>query len=92
MALYAGMRLHKDWLNPTNNGYIVFDVVIGTLLVASAYGVIPTQEILIVTAIVTHLLRDYDYIKKLPERYALNTPLLVVLNIRLIMLIAILAL
>jgi uncharacterized BrkB/YihY/UPF0761 family membrane protein len=45
IILYVGKRLNKEWLNSSNIGYIVFDVVIGTLLIASAYRIIPTQEI-----------------------------------------------
>ena len=89
IILYFGKRLNKEWLIPSNIGYIVFDVVIGALLVASAYRVIPTQEILLLSAIITHLFRNYEYYKKVPERYAFNLPLLIVLNIRLILLTAI---
>ncbi len=91
MALYLGMKLQKsEWLNPVNNGYIVFDVVIGALLVASSLGTIPTQVILVAASVIIHIIRNYDHYKKVPDRYAFNLPLLVLLNIRLILLLAIL--
>lgn len=90
IALYVGKR-RTGWLNPTNQGYVFFDVVIGVLLVASALGALPTQEILVTASILTHLIRDYDHFKNVPDRYAFNLPLLILLNIRLVLLVAILA-
>ena len=92
VVLFLGMRLNKEWFTPSNNGYLVFDLVIGTLLITSAYGVIPTQDILLFTAIITHFFRNYEYYRKTLVRYAFNMPLLVLLNIRLILLIVILVL
>lgn len=91
IALFIGMKLQKsEWLNPVNIGYIVFDVLIGVSLVGASIGVIPTQMILVVTSVITHLIRDYDHCKQVPDRYAFNIPLLVLLNLRLVMLFAIL--
>lgn len=91
IALFIGMKLRKsEWLNPVNNGYLVFDVVIGTLLLASSFGVVPKQVILVVASVITHILRDYDYYKGVPDSYAFNVPLLILLNIRLLCLVVIL--
>lgn len=91
LALYEGMKLRKTgWVNPVNNGYVVFDVAIGCILIASAYGAIHTQAILVGASVLTHVIRDYDYYKKVPDRYAFNVPLLVVLNVRLLLLLTIL--
>ena len=91
IALYIGMgRKSSEWTNPTNNAYVAFDVLIGALLFLSSNGFIPTQKILVASSIITHLIRDYDYYRKVPDRYTFNAPLLIVLNIRLLMLIIIL--
>ncbi len=91
IALFIGMKLQKsEWLNPVNNGYIVFDIIIGALLIASSLGVLPTQVILVGTSLITHIIRDYDYYKNVPDRYAFNIPLLVLLNLRLVLLLVIL--
>ncbi len=91
LALYIGMSYKKSsWVNPVNNSFVVFDLVIGALLIASSIGVSPPQIILLITSTLTHVLRDYDYYKRVPDRYAFNVPLLVLLNVRLLMLVAIL--
>ena len=85
------MSLKKtEWINSINNAFVGFDIILGVLLIASAYGLIITQGILVIASILTHLIRDYDYYKKLPDRYAFNLPVLALLNIRLLGLVLIL--
>ena len=91
IILYTGMSLKKtEWINSINNAFVGFDIIMGILLIASAYGLITTQGILVIASILTHLIRDYDYNKKLPDRYAFNLPVLALLNIRLLGLVLIL--
>ena len=91
IILYTGMSLKKtEWINSINNAFVGFDIILGVLLIASAYGLITTQGILVIASILTHLIRDYDYNKKLPDRYAFNLPVLALLNIRLLGLVLIL--
>ena len=62
ISLYAGMKLKKtEWINSINNAFVGFDIFMGILLIASAYGLITTQGILVIASILTHLIRDYDY-------------------------------
>jgi hypothetical protein len=63
------------------------DILVGLILLASGLDLIPVQSIIMVTSAFIHLYRDYEVYQKLENRYAFNTPLLVVLNIRLIALI-----
>jgi hypothetical protein len=87
-VLYIVMR-NKDspWLTPVNQAYVIMDILVGLILLASGLDLIPVQSIIMVTSAFIHLYRDYEVYQKLENRYAFNTPLLVVLNIRLIALI-----
>ena len=91
--LYAGMRLRKSpWVNPVNQAYVVIDVLVGLILLASGIAWIPVQNMIMLTSALIHAYRDYEAYKNLENRFAFNTSLLIVLNIRLLMLIWILLL
>ena len=85
IVLYFLLR-GKDspWINPVNTAYVVIDGIVGAILVASGYGLIPVQDMIILTSALIHGYRDYEVYQKLENRYAFNLPLLLVLNIRLL--------
>ena len=88
IILYFVMRLRgSPWVNPVNNAYVVIDVIVGLILVASGYGVIPVQGMILITSALIHAYRDYDVYQKLENRYAFNIPVLLVLNVRLLALV-----
>ena len=85
LALYVVMRLKGSlWINPVNTAYVVIDVIVGLILVVSGYGLILVQGMILITSALTHVYRDYEVYQKLENRYAFNTPLMIVLNIRLL--------
>ena len=89
--LYAVLkRRQSPWVTPVNQAYVVIDVIVGLCLIASGLSWIPTQGLIVLTSALIHVYRDYEVVQKLENRYAFNTPLLLVLNIRLLALIVIL--
>lgn len=90
-ALFIGMHLRDTgWNNPVNRAYVLFDIIVGGLLTAAAYDVARISTIVLATSALTHIIRDYDYMRDVPDRYAFNIPLLIVLNIRLLGLLLVL--
>jgi hypothetical protein len=91
--LYGVMSMKKSpWVSPLNQAYVVIDIIVGLTLIASGLNLIPTQGMILLTSALIHAYRDYEAYQKLENRYAFNTLLLVVLNIRLLALIYILLL
>ena len=85
LALYVVMRLKDSlWINPVNTAYVVIDIIVGLILVVSGYGLILVQGMILITSALIHVYRDYEVYQKLENRYAFNTPLMLVLNIRLL--------
>ena len=85
LVLYVLMRLRgSSWVNPVNTAYVGIDVMVGAILIASGYGLIPVQGMILITSALIHAYRDYEVYQKLENRYAFNIPLLLVLNIRLL--------
>ncbi|MCJ7731295.1 hypothetical protein MUP51_03175 [Candidatus Bathyarchaeota archaeon] len=84
-VLYLIMK-HRgsEWVTPINHAYVVIDVVAGLILLASGLGFIPVQSMIIITSALIHGYRDYEVYQKLENRYAFNTPTLIILNIRLL--------
>jgi hypothetical protein len=82
--LYLVMK-HRgsEWVTPINHAYVVIDVVAGLILLASGLGWIQVQSMIIITSALIHGYRDYEVYQKLENRYAFNTPTLIILNIRL---------
>jgi fatty acid desaturase len=92
-ALFTFMNMNgSPWLNPMNRAYVIIDVLVGSTLIASGFGLIPVLKIILVTAALIHLYRDYEAMRGMDDRYAFNTPLLIVLNIRLLLLLYVIAL
>ena len=89
--LYAVLGRRKSpWVTPVNQAYVVIDIIVGLVLLLSGLNIIPIQSLILATSALIHIYRDYEALQKLENRYAFNTPLLVVLNIRLLALIIIL--
>lgn len=88
LTLYTVMR-HRDspWMNPVNQAYVVIDVIVGFFLIASGLELMIVHDVILITSALIHLYRDYEVYRGLENRYAFNTPLLVVLNIRLLALL-----
>ena len=85
LVLYYVMRQRNSpWVNPVNTAYVVIDVIVGLILLVSGYGLIPVQSMILITSALIHVYRDYEVYQKLENRYAFNTPILIVLNIRLL--------
>jgi len=85
LFLYALMRSRdSSWVNPINTAYVVIDVIVGLILVVSGYGLIPAQGMILITSALIHIYRDYEAYQRLENSYAFNTPLLLLLNIRLL--------
>jgi hypothetical protein len=85
LALYVIMRLRDSpWINPINTAYVAIDILVGLILLASGYDLIPVKDIILIIATLLHIYRDYAVYKILDNPFAFNLPLLVVLNIRLI--------
>jgi len=85
LFLYVMMRLRDlSWVNPVNTAYVVIDVIVGVILLVSGYELIPAQKMILIASALIHAYRDYEVYQKLENRYAFNTLLLLVLNIRLL--------
>ena len=85
LVLYFISRYRDSpWVNPVNTAYVVIDLTTGTILLLSGLGVFQVQKMIMLTSGFIHLYRDYETIRGLENRYAFNTPLLIVLNIRLL--------
>ena len=85
LFLYVMMRLRDlSWVNPVNTAYVVIDVIVGVILLVSGYKLIPAQKMILIASALIHAYRDYEVYQKLENRYAFNTLLLLVLNIRLL--------
>jgi len=88
LVLFFVMHLkNSSWVNPVNTAYVVIDVIVGLILLASAFDLIPAQNIILITSTLIHIYRDYEVFQSLENRYAFNTPLLLLLNIRLLALV-----
>ena len=88
LALFTFMSTNDSpWLNPMNRAYVIIDVLVGSALIASGFGLIPVLKILLATAALIHLYRDYEAMQGMDDRYAFNAPILIVLNIRLLLLL-----
>ncbi|MBD3171416.1 hypothetical protein GF326_02985 [Candidatus Bathyarchaeota archaeon] len=85
IILYFVMKYKSSpWLTPMNRAYVVIDIITGLTLLASGLKWIPVQRIILLTSALIHIYRDYEAYRGMENRYAFNTPLLVVLNIRLL--------
>jgi hypothetical protein len=88
IILYSLMNANgSSWANPVNQAYVVIDVIVGLILLASGFGLIPVQRIILGTSALIHFYRDHEIIHRTEDRFAYNMPLVVVLNIRLVLLI-----
>ena len=86
--LFSFMSMYgSSWANPVNRAYVVIDVIVGLILLASGLGVIPVQKIILGTSALIHFYRDYEIIQGIDDRFAFNLPLVLILNIRLALLI-----
>ncbi len=91
-VLFTFMNMNgSPWLNPMNRAYIIIDVIVGSILIASGLELIPVLRIILATSALIHLYRDYEVLQNMDDRYAFNTLLLVVLNIRLMALLYVIA-
>ncbi|MBD3405326.1 MAG: hypothetical protein GF411_04205 [Candidatus Lokiarchaeota archaeon] len=94
IALFLGSSLsgfeRQTWQTIPNITFLVFDIITG---VAIVFLTIAKKELtnyplvlstFIVVIIITHLLRDIEFLIDTVEKFIANTPLLVVNNLKLI--------
>jgi len=85
LVIYVAMHLRNSpWIIPVNTAYVVIDVIVGLILLASGYDLIPAQDMILIISALIHVYRDYEVYQGLETRYVFNMPLLLVLNIRLL--------